>query len=168
MFEKGCMGKKFIAILIIAILVAGVGGYLVGQITFIPQTLTKTETFTTTFPSVPKTRTTTLTTTISVKQPTYNPMRRSIETRVDGVIIYYDEELFWSEDYFPEITKNRTEFSSSLVERFEEGLSKHGERGERVIGNKVEFNEVKRSTILNYEVHGAISRSDGSYHATFF
>lgn len=96
------------------------------------------------------------------------PMKRCIEAQVDGVIIHYREELFWNRDYFSEITKNRREFGYLLTGRFKERLSKYGEGRENAVNVRVEFDEVQRSTILTCEVHGAISKSDGGYHATFF
>ena len=140
---------KLIAILIAALAVGGVGCFYSSQTTFIPQTYT-------------------VTVTTTPREPIGILVRRSVEARVEDVTIYYREELFWSEYHFSEITENQAEFSSFLIEKFEEDLSERGEGGENEIQADVKFNETLRSTILTCEVHGAISRSDGSYHATFF
>lgn len=95
------------------------------------------------------------------------PIKINIEARVDGLVIHYREELFWSEDHFSEILA-KPEFSPSLIRSFKENLSKYGEGREYVTDVEVEFDEAKRSTTLGCDAHGAVSRSDGSYHATFF
>jgi hypothetical protein len=156
---------KLIAILIVALTVGGVGGFY-SQTTSIPQTLTVT--VTSILPQLVEAQTVTITTTVSLTQPIGIPVMRSVEARVEDVIVYYREELFWSEYYFSEITENQKEFTSFLIKKFEEDLSKHGEGGENTVQTNVEFDEARGSTILTCEVHGAISRSNGSYHATFF
>jgi hypothetical protein len=41
------------------------------------------------------------------------------------------------------------------------------ERGEYAVGADVEFDETKKATVLKCDVHGAITKSDDSYRATF-
>jgi hypothetical protein len=63
---------------------------------------------------------------------------------------------------------NKAKFSSDLIANFVEDVSRHGEKCEEVAKANVEFNQGKRSTVLKCDIHGAISRTGNSYHATFF
>jgi len=45
--------------------------------------------------------------------------------------------------------QNRDEFSSYLIENFSESLSKYGEREEKAVNTKVEFNETGKINPFN-------------------
>jgi len=56
--------------------------------------------------------------------------------------------------------QNRDEFSSYLIENFSESLSKYGEREEKAVNTKVEFNERGKSTLLTCDIQGAMASKD--------
>lgn len=98
-------------------------------------------------------------------EPGENPVRRDIEVETEGMVLHYQEELFWGEGIFSDIMENQDEFVSGLIENFIENLSAYN----RHAGNiTVEFDEARRSIILRCDIHDAISKSGNRYTATFF
>jgi hypothetical protein len=97
-----------------------------------------------------------------------NAVGINIKVEAEGVAFRYEEELFWSENQFSEIMENQDEFSSDLIEQFNENLSTYGEREEYAVNADVEFNKTGKSTVLKCVVCGAISKSGNRYTATFF
>lgn len=93
---------------------------------------------------------------------------RIVTVEVQGIVLHYQCESFWSEDEMCRILENKDEFSSEQIGKFIDDLSKHGDREEHALNAKVEFNEDRKSTILRCDIHGAISKSGNGYHATFF
>jgi hypothetical protein len=91
-----------------------------------------------------------------------------VRVETEGVVVHYQNESYWEEGQYSIILQNRAKFSSDLIAGFVEDVSKHGEKCEHVDSAYVEFNEEERSTILQCDIHGAISRTGDSYHATFF
>lgn len=91
-----------------------------------------------------------------------------VRVDTEGVVVHYQNESYWEEGQYSIILKNRARFSSDLIAGFVEDVSKHSEKCEHVDSAYVEFNEEERSTILKCDIHGAISRTGDSYHATFF
>lgn len=98
-------------------------------------------------------------------EPRENPVRRDIKVETEGMVLHYQEELFWSESQFSEIFGNQNEFSSGLIENFTESLSAYSKHAENIA---VIFNEARKSAVLRCDVHGAISKSGNRYTATFF
>ena len=95
-------------------------------------------------------------------------MEQIVKAEAEGVILHYQAESLWGEDEFSTILQNRDGFSSNLVEKFTDDVSKHGERGEYVANAYVEFNEEGKSTVLRCDIEGAVSKSESKYSATFF
>jgi hypothetical protein len=91
-----------------------------------------------------------------------------VRVETEGVVVHYQNESYWEEGQYSIILQNRAKFSSDLIAKFVEDVSRHGEKCEDVANTNVEFNEEERSTILKCDIHGAISRTGNSYHATFF
>lgn len=84
-------------------------------------------------------------------------MEQIVKVEAEGVILHYRAETLWSEGKFSTILQNREDFSSNLVEKFTDDVSKHGERGEYVANAYVEINEEGKSTVLRCDIEGAIS-----------
>lgn len=106
-----------------------------------------------------------------VPTPTSTAMEevaRIVKVEAEGVILHHQAESLWSEDEFSTILQNGDGFSSDLIEKFTDDVSKHGERGEYVANAYVEFNEEGKSTVLRCDIEGAVSKSEGKYSATFF
>ena len=91
-----------------------------------------------------------------------------VRVETEGVVVHYQNESYWEEGQYSMILQNRAKFSSDLIAKLVEDVSKHGERDEHVANAYVEFNEEERSTILKCDIHGAVSRTGNSYRATFF
>jgi len=91
-----------------------------------------------------------------------------VKVEAEGVILHYQAESLWSEDEFSTILQNGDGFSSDLIEKFTDDVSKHGERGEYVANAYVEFNEKRKSTVLRCDIEGAVRKSEIKYSATFF
>jgi len=79
-------------------------------------------------------------------------------------VVHYQGEAFWAEAEFPRILEAKGEFSSDIIAKFEDDVSEHDQQA---INAYVEFNEDRKSIILSCDIHGAISKSDGSYYAVF-
>jgi hypothetical protein len=95
-------------------------------------------------------------------------MEQIVRVEAEGVILHYQAESLWGTDEFSAILQNRDGFSSNLVEKFIDDVSKHGERGEHVANAYVEFNEEAKSIVLRSDIEGAVSKSENKYSATFF
>ncbi len=94
-------------------------------------------------------------------------LENNITVEVEGTIIHYQKQSFWNESEFSAILENKEEFKNAVIHDFNEKLSKHHERGEYAVGAGVEFDEMKKATVLKCDVHDAIRESDGEYYATF-
>ena len=88
-----------------------------------------------------------------------------ITVEVEGTIIHYQKQSFWNESEFLAIFENKEEFKNAVIQDFDEKM--YHERGEYAVGADVEFDETKKATVLKCDVHGAITKSDDSYRATF-
>ena len=95
-------------------------------------------------------------------------MEQIVKVQAEGVILHYQAESLWSEGEFSTILQNRDGFSSDLIEKFTDDVSKYGERGEYVANAYVEFNEERKSTVLRCDIEGAVRKSESTYSATFF
>jgi hypothetical protein len=87
-----------------------------------------------------------------------------IKAKAEGTLIHYQCESFWGEDEFSTILHDKHDFSSSIITKFVDDLSKYGKHA---IDAGVEFNEEMKWTILRCDIHGAISKRDNSYYAVF-
>lgn len=90
-----------------------------------------------------------------------------ITVEVEGTIIHYQKQSFWNESEFSAILENKEEFKNAVIHDFDEKILKYHERGEYAVGADVEFDEMKKATVLKCDIHGAIRESDGEYYATF-
>lgn len=94
-------------------------------------------------------------------------IKRIILVETEGTVVHYQGESFWAEAEFSTILEAKDDFSSDIIAKFENDLSKHGERGEHAVNAYVEFNEDRKSTILRCDIHSAISKRDSGYYAIF-
>ena len=92
-------------------------------------------------------------------------LENNITVEVEGTIIHYQKQSFWNESEFSAILENKEEFKNAVIQDFDEKM--YHERGEYAVGADVEFDETKKATVLKCDVHGAITKSDDSYRATF-
>lgn len=99
--------------------------------------------------------------------PEMGLLKENIMVEVEGAIIHYQRQSFWNESEFSAILENENDFKSTLLEKFADSLSRYGERGEYAVDADVEFDEARKATVLKCDVHGAITKSDDSYRATF-
>lgn len=103
-----------------------------------------------------------------VKLTNLTQAKSIVKTEIEGVVVHYQNESYWGEGQYSVILQSKARFSSDLIAKFIEDVSTHGEKCEEVTNANVEFNEGKKSTILKCSIHGAVSRTGDSYHATFF
>ena len=92
-------------------------------------------------------------------------LENNITVEVEGTIIHYQKQSFWNESEFSAILENKEEFKNAVIQDFDEKM--YHERGEYAVGADVEFDEMKKATVLKCDVHDAIRESDGEYYATF-
>jgi len=91
----------------------------------------------------------------------------NITVEVDGTIIHYQKQSFWTESEFSAILQNKDEFKNAVIQDFNDKLSGYGERGEYAVGADVGFDETGKATILKCDVHDAITKTGDRYRATF-
>jgi hypothetical protein len=104
----------------------------------------------------------------SIELTNLTRIKSIVNVETEGVVLHYQNESYWEEGQYPVILQDKAKFSSDLIAKFVEDVSKHGEKCEEVTNAIVEFNQGKRLTILECNIHGAISRTGNNYHATFF
>ena len=92
-------------------------------------------------------------------------LENNITVEVEGTIIHYQKQSFWNESEFSAIMENKEEFKNAVIPDFDEKM--YHERGEYAVGADVKFDETKKATVLKCDIHGAITKSDDSYRATF-
>ena len=97
--------------------------------------------------------------------PEQGLLEHNITVEVDGTIIHYQKQSFWKESEFSAIMENKEEFKNAVIQDFDEKM--YHERGEYAVGADVKFDETKKATVLKCDVHGAITKSDDNYRATF-
>jgi hypothetical protein len=91
-----------------------------------------------------------------------------VRVETEGLVLHYQNESYWEEGQYPVILQNKAKFSSGLIAKFVEDVSRHGEKCEDVANANVEFNEERKSTVLRCDIEGAVSKSENKYNATFF
>ena len=87
-----------------------------------------------------------------------------IKVRAQGVVIHYRRQSFWGEDELFAILQHKDDFSSDVIAKFVDDLSKYGRQA---ADTSVEFNEDMKSTILRCDIQGAISKRGNNYYAVF-
>ena len=101
--------------------------------------------------------------------PATTETERTVTVTADGVILHYQQESRWSQARFATISQDRDGFSSELIQKFTDNVSKGKEGAEQIANARVEFNEGNQSTILKCDISGAIRESPSHrYQATFF
>jgi len=88
----------------------------------------------------------------------------TVKVKAQGVVIRYQRQSSWDEDELSTILKDKDGFSSWVIAKFVDDLSKHGKQA---VDATVEFNKETKSTILSCNIHGAITKKDNSYYAVF-
>ena len=91
----------------------------------------------------------------------------NITVEVDGTIVHYQKQSFWTESEFSAIPQNKDEFKNAVIQDFNDKLSGYDEGGEYAVNADVVFDEERGATVLKCDVHDAITKSDDSYRATF-
>jgi hypothetical protein len=104
----------------------------------------------------------------SIELTNLTQIKGIVRVETEGVVLHYQNESYWEEGQYSVILQDKAKFSSDLIAKFVEDVLRHGEKCEEVANANVEFNQVKMSTILKCDIHGAISRTGNNYHATFF
>ena len=94
-------------------------------------------------------------------------LENNISAEIEWTVIHYQQQSSWNESEFSAIMNNKEEFKNAVITDFNEKLSGYGEGGEYAVGADVEFEETRKATVLKSDVHGAITRRDDSYRATF-
>jgi hypothetical protein len=83
---------------------------------------------------------------------------KSIEIIAKEPILHYQENLFWDENQFSEITKPQNDFCSAQIEKFNERYNVTADNF------SFEFDEKREMTILKCDVHGKFSGSWYDFH----
>ena len=92
-------------------------------------------------------------------------LENSITVEVEGTVIHYQKQSFWNESELSAILENKEEFKNAVIQDFDEKM--YHEWEEYAVGADVKIDEAKRATVLKCDIHGAITKSDDSYRATF-
>lgn len=87
-----------------------------------------------------------------------------VKVKAEGIVIHYQRQSFWGEDELSVILQDKDGFSSDVIAKFVDDLSKYGKQA---INANVELNEDTKSAILICDIHDAISKRDNSYYAVF-
>ncbi len=86
----------------------------------------------------------------AVKEVEIEKIKDEIKTEVEGEIIKYQEEPFYSEDDFSVILENQNEFKSQLIEKFKKEII-----GVTAENCNVDLDQSKKSAILKCDIKGA-------------
>jgi hypothetical protein len=78
-------------------------------------------------------------------------IKDEIKTEVEGEIIKYQEEFFYSENNFSLILEEEEEFKSQLIEKLEKSLI-----GVELSNFEINLNQSKKSAILKCNIKGAM------------
>ncbi len=81
---------------------------------------------------------------------------RSIEVKVKGTVLCYQENLAWSESKFSEIMENKSEFKSSQESQFNECLLGSANGAKYADNFQFEFDEAGKTTLMKCDIHGAM------------
>jgi len=87
------------------------------------------------------------------KPPLLEETKRIIEIEAEGEILHYQEESLWNEEGFSKILESKKEFESERINSFKKSLERYDKH---VVNPKIEFDEVRKSTILICDVKGAM------------
>ena len=94
-------------------------------------------------------------------------IRRVVEVKADGLILHYLRQSFWGEKRFSNYLANQAQFRADFKQDFEKGLAQ-SDRPVSASDYSFSFDDATLSTILQCDVHGAISKRANKYYATFF
>ena len=90
--------------------------------------------------------------------------KKVIKTEAQGVIVYYQQESFYSDGDFSAILEKEDEFNSYLIEKFSSTVSSYGKE---VNNARVELDSEKQSAALMCNVNEVISKTGNRYYSTF-
>ncbi len=90
---------------------------------------------------------------------------RNITLAVKDTTILYSEEITWNKERFQSILQDKDDFMKVMMSTFTNEVANWNLK---VAGVKIDFNEGKRSTTLNCEIQGCISKNGNKYTADFF
>ena len=76
-----------------------------------------------------------------------------IEAKVEGEILHYQNQSFWSEESFSLILKSKNKFKFEEIASFNKSLQRYWEN---MITPRIEFDEENMSSILICDIKGAI------------
>jgi hypothetical protein len=91
-------------------------------------------------------------------------LKKAIEVKIEGRILYYQAKSTWAESKFSEIMESKEGFESKQIGQFKEQLSRYNVYATNY---KMEFDESKKSILLKCDIHDAVSKSGDQYTATF-
>jgi len=80
------------------------------------------------------------------------PSRNAIEIRAEGEILHYERESFWDQEDFSKLLELKEKFESKEIDSFKRTLEGYNRYA---VNPKIEFDESKKSTVLNCDIKGA-------------
>ena len=104
--------------------------------------------------------------------PTYTPLPTeavlpakrvvSIKVEAGATVVHYQDETFWNEAQFCSILKHKAEFDSKEIEKLKMIASRY-----EVVNHATLFDKAEKSVSSRCQVHGAVSKRDGSFYGDF-
>lgn len=94
-------------------------------------------------------------------------IKRVIEVEVDELTCHYLCQSFWTEDAFSTHLADQAQFKTNFQQDFEQGLAQ-SDVSVSASDYSFSFDPTTQSTSTRCDIHDAIWKSDGEYHATFF
>ena len=87
----------------------------------------------------------------------YIKLKDAIEIKPKGEILQYQKESFWTEEHFSKILKSKYKFESEEISSFKGKTEKYNVH---ILNPKVEFDAVRKVTVLSCNIKGAMYSSD--------
>ena len=94
-------------------------------------------------------------------------IERVITVEADVLTLHYERGSFWAEEEFSAHLANQAQLEADFREDFEQGLAQ-SDVPVSASDYTFSYHRGTRSTLARCDAHGAISKTDGRYHATFF
>lgn len=94
-------------------------------------------------------------------------MRRVVEVKTEELTLHYRQQSFRGEKEFATHSANQAQFKSNFITDFEEGLAL-SDRPVSASDYSVSFDSTNSSITIQCDIHGAISKTNNRYRATFF
>jgi hypothetical protein len=94
-------------------------------------------------------------------------IKQVIEVNTEGLTLHYLRQSFWGENVLAAYLADQAQFEDNLINDFEQGLAQ-SDRPVSASDYSFSLDRANRSMTIQCDIHGAISKIDSNYRATFF